>query len=101
MQRSKTKIVFCITNDPVTDRRMSRICNTVSEFDNDVLLIGVERNREIGTKDNSYEIFKIKPIFKKSFLFYLEYNLRLFFILLWKKFDIVSAVDLDTITHVN
>ena len=97
MQKSKSKIVFCITNDPVTDRRMTRICEAVSEFGNDVLLIGVERKREINYSKSKFEIFKVKPFFKKSFLFYLEFNLRLFFILVSKKFDILNAADIDTI----
>ena len=36
-------------------------------------------------------------IFSKGKFFYLEYNLRLFFYLMFQSFDILCAVDLDTI----
>jgi glycosyltransferase involved in cell wall biosynthesis len=47
-----------------------------------------------------YQQFKHKRFslfFNKGKLFYVEYNLRLFFWLLFQKFDIVCGIDLDTI----
>src|SRR5690606_6252057 len=39
---------------------------------------------------------RLKLFFKKGFAFYAEYNIRLFFYLLFKKFDTVCCIDLDT-----
>ena len=36
-------------------------------------------------------------MFNKKFLFYAEYNLRLFFFLFFTRMDAVCAIDLDTI----
>jgi glycosyltransferase involved in cell wall biosynthesis len=40
---------------------------------------------------------RLQCIFNKGFLFYAEYNVRLFFYLLFVKMDAVCAIDLDTI----
>ena len=40
---------------------------------------------------------RINCLFEKGKLFYAEYNIRLFFYLLFKKMDCIGAIDLDTI----
>ena len=45
----------------------------------------------------SFHQKRIGCFFEKGKLFYLEYNLRLFFYLLFKKMDCICAIDLDTI----
>ena len=40
---------------------------------------------------------RINGLFEKGKLFYAEYNIRLFFYLLFKKMDCIGAIDLDTI----
>ena len=45
----------------------------------------------------AFEQTRLTCIFSKGKLFYAEYNLRLFFYLLFKKLDLICAIDLDTI----
>jgi len=45
----------------------------------------------------SYEIKRMRLLFKKGKLFYLEYNIRLFLLLLFSRVDILNANDLDTL----
>src|SRR4249920_3872687 len=82
---------------------MHRICSSLSKNGFDVLLVGrkLKSSIRLGT-DNDYHGYpyqqkRLQPLFTKGKLFYLEYNIRLFFWLLFKKFDIVCGVDLDTI----
>jgi hypothetical protein len=59
--------------------------------------------KEKGRLSLTPQAFKQKRLncfFEKGFLFYTEYNLRLFFFLLFQKADIICAIDLDTILPV-
>ncbi len=91
------KIYFTVTNDLTYDQRMIRICTSVSNGGYDVTLIGRSRknSREIQT-----QVFKQKRLncfFDKGKFFYLEYNIRLFFFLLFRRYDAVCSIDLDSI----
>ncbi len=93
----KKKIIFTVTNDITYDQRMDRICNTLHHNKYEILLIG--RGFKSSTDLNkSYQTKRIYLLFNKGKLFYIEYNIRLFFYLLFKKVDIMCAIDLDTIT---
>ena len=61
-----------------------------------VLLIG-RRLSNSEKLDRNYKVHRISLIFNKGFLFYAEYNLRLFFFLLFKKIHVLHANDLDTL----
>lgn len=92
----KKKIICCVTNDLSFDQRMIRICNSLSAFGYDVLLCGRQLPNSIPLEEKSFIQYRITCIFNKGKLFYLEYNIRLFFFLLSQKFDAVNAIDLDT-----
>ena len=61
-----------------------------------VTLIGRELNNSRSI-NRTYSTKRLRLFFNKGFLFYFEYNLRLFFLLLFKKFDVYHANDLDTL----
>lgn len=90
------RIVISVTNDLATDQRVSKVCDTLQEFGFDVFLIGRLLPNSLSIKRN-YKTHRIKLLFNKGFLFYAEYNLRLFFKLLFTKKDILLSNDLDTL----
>jgi glycosyltransferase involved in cell wall biosynthesis len=91
------KIVFTVTNDLSYDQRMDRICATLVQEGFEVLLVGRKRRKSINLMTKTYGQKRLFCFFEKGKLFYLEYNIRLFLYLLGLKFDIVCAIDLDTI----
>ncbi len=94
------KIVFCVTNDLTYDQRMHRICTSLIEVGFQVMLVGRIRKNSIEAPPHNYRMKRLKCYFNKNIIFFIEYNLRLFFFLMLVEFDIVGAVDLDTIIPV-
>ncbi|MBG7631757.1 MAG: glycosyltransferase [Bacteroidetes bacterium] len=90
------RILVSVTNDLVTDQRVHKVCTTLTQMNFDILLIGrkLKNSKPLTRK---YKTYRFKLLFNKGFLFYAEYNFRLFFILLFSKKDILLANDLDTL----
>lgn len=93
----KRKIVFTVINDLSYDQRMIRICKSLVRNNYDVLLVGRKLPSSKPLQSQPFQQKRLHCIFQKGKFFYLEYNLRLLFFLLGKKFDAVCAIDLDTI----
>lgn len=91
-----SRILVSVSNDINNDQRLFRTCLTLAEQGHDVFVIG--RN-----KPNSkpvqvpFEHKRIRMLFSRGFLFYAFFNLRLFFVLLASKKDLLVANDLDTL----
>ena len=75
---------------------MIRICTTLSENGYNVLLVGRKMKSSQDLKIKPFKQHRIPCIFKSGKLFYIEYNLKLLFYLLFKTADIYCGIDLDT-----
>jgi len=93
---SKQKIIVSVTNDLATDMRVDKICNSLLELNYDVLLVGRVLPNSIRVK-RIYSTRRFKLWFNKGALFYANYNIRLFFFLLFNSFDVLWSNDLDTL----
>jgi glycosyltransferase involved in cell wall biosynthesis len=89
-------ITFTVTNDLSYDQRMDRICTALSEHGYECTLIGRALSRSAPLPTRAYQTRRLSCWFERGKLFYLEYNLRLFFTLLAQKTDIICSIDLDT-----
>lgn len=97
MEKVEKHITFTVTNDLSYDQRMMRICSTLAEHGYQITLIGrrLKHSKILGSTNYSQK--RIRCFFNRGFLFYAEYNIRLFFVLLFTRVDIYGAIDLDTI----
>ena len=92
----KKKIIISVTNDLSTDQRVKKVCGTLNAINYDILLIGRKRLTSLKL-DRPYRTKRMKLIFNKGALFYAEFNIRLFILLVFSKVDIYHANDLDTL----
>jgi glycosyltransferase involved in cell wall biosynthesis len=90
-------LVFTVTNDLTYDQRMIRICSSLANVGYAVTLVGRKMNDSVSLDKKLFSQKRFSLFFQKGFLFYAEYNFRLFFYLLFKKADLICAIDLDTI----
>lgn len=93
----RIKIVCTVTNDLTYDQRMIRICNSLSHAGYAVTLVGRQRPSSLPLDKNIFHQKRLSCYFEKGKFFYIEYNIRLFFFLLFSSFDIVNSIDLDTL----
>lgn len=91
------KIILTVTNDLAYDQRMMRICRSLATTGHEVELVGRLRPGSPPLHEMPYRQTRLPCYFEKGKLFYIEYNLRLLFWLLFRRFDALCAVDLDTI----
>ncbi|MBI2281375.1 MAG: glycosyltransferase [Bacteroidetes bacterium] len=93
---SKQKIILSVTNDLVTDQRVHRICCSLLKLNYEVLLVGRTQKTSLPI-DRKYQTKRFNLWFNKGFLFYANYNVRLFWFLLFSKSTLLWSNDLDTL----
>ena len=94
---TKTTIIVSVTTDLVTDQRIYKVCNSLHTNGYNILLVGRKKSDSMPMDVRPYKTHRFNLWFEKGPLFYAQYNMYLFFYLLFHKADILLANDLDTL----
>jgi glycosyltransferase involved in cell wall biosynthesis len=74
-----------------------KIAKVVSNLDSDITLIGRKSDNCCEKTILPFKVRRFRMLFRRGFLFYKFFNIRLFFFLLFHKYDVLVANDLDTL----
>lgn len=91
------KAYVSVINDLVTDQRVHKSCLTLQKAGFEVILLGRIMRSSLPVKGRPYKTYRMRLPFEKGPLFYIFFNIRLFFLLLNSKQNLLVANDLDTL----
>ncbi len=94
---SNKKVIVSVVNDLASDQRVQRNGSVLTECGYEVLLVGRKLNKSVSVSHLPFKTKRMRMLFVSGPLFYFFFNVRLFFVLLFKNADLLFANDLDTL----
>ncbi len=91
------RVAFSVTNCICFDQRVLKMAETVSRLNCDITIIGRWLDDFCDSGSVPFKTKRFRMLFKRGFLFYKFFNLRLFLYLLFHRYDLIVANDLDTL----
>jgi len=95
--KKKKRAIISVINDLVTDQRIDKTASVLVDLGFEVLMVGRRKTDSPRMPDRAYETLRMRLLWEKGPVFYAEYNIRLFFLLLSRPADLLVSNDLDTL----
>jgi glycosyltransferase involved in cell wall biosynthesis len=92
-----TIVIFAVTNCICHDQRVMKIAGTISNMGCEVTIAGRRRGECCKSALVPFKTKRFVMVFKKGFLFYSFFNIRLFIYLLFHNCNLLVSNDLDTL----
>jgi len=94
---AKKRVTFSVINCICLDQRVLKMAGTVSKLNCDITIIGRRTDDCCNSSSIPFRTRRFRMIFRRGFLLYKFFNIRLFFYLLFHRSDLLVANDLDTL----
>jgi glycosyltransferase involved in cell wall biosynthesis len=93
----KNRVVFSVSNCICFDQRVLKMAETVHKLNCEITIIGRKQGSYCNYDKIKFKTKRFRMIFRRGFLFYMFFNIRLFFYLLFHRFSLLVSNDLDTL----
>lgn len=90
-------IIISVTDDIITDQRVLKMAEVLSGTGHDIIIVGRQLPGSLPAGELPYTVKRFRMVFRKGFLFYKFFNMRLFFFLLFHRSCLLVSNDLDTL----
>lgn len=96
----RKRIILFVSNDLSCDNRVHKVATSLSNNGCDVEVVGRKLKNSMPLSRQCYVQKRLRFLFTKGPLFYAEMNIRFSLYLIFRRFDIATANDLDTLLGV-